>query len=130
MEDVRRSRRWSRRSAIRYGVGGLGAFGAVLLAACGSPAAPSPTSKPAGAADASKPAGGTAPAPTAAQAAAKPAGGAALTSDQVTITFMHHLAGDKEQAAYDQIYDAWNKQYPNIKIESMVVPDQERMPKA
>lgn len=43
---------------------------------------------------------------------------------------MHHLAGDKEQSAYDQTYEAWNKMHPNITIESMVVPDQERMPKA
>jgi len=74
----------TRRQLIRS-VAGFGALGAAsaLLAACGQPAPPAPTSAPTAApkpTEASKPAATTAPAPTAAAAAAPTSAAAATTA--------------------------------------------------
>ena len=89
----------------------------LVLAACGqtpaAPAAPPPSSgqakpadaKPAGAAPAANPAATTAP------AAAQPAAG--LTTEQVSLLFMGHVAGGaNEQKAYDDILGEWMKNHP------------------
>jgi len=131
MGQIDRPRAWSRRALLQYGAGGVGAL---LLAACGQnsaapaattkPAETKPTdAKPAGAAPAANPAATTAP------SAAQPAAG--LTTDQISLLFMGHVAGGQnEQKAYDDILGEWMKNHSNIKIEYQVVPDAERITKA
>src|SRR3954454_10482586 len=102
MERIERPRVWSRRSLLQYGAGGLGAL---LVAACGgSPAASPAPAKPAERKPAdAKPAESK---PAAPAAAAQPAGG--LTTANVTLQFMGHVAGGmNEQKAYDDILDEW-----------------------
>src|SRR6185369_11971881 len=109
--------------------------GALLVAACGGSAStPAPASGPAASkpaetkpAEAAKPAEGKPAAPAA--DAAKPAAG--LTTDNISLFFMGHVAGGmNEQKAYDQILDEWKKNHPNIPVEYQVVPDAERLTKA
>ena len=128
------SRVVSRRAILRAGA--LGALGSALLAACGQPAATTPppanTAPPA---SAPKPTAAAAAAPTTAAAvpttaaAAQPAAG--LTTEQISLLFMGHVAGGQnEQKAYDDILAEWQTLHPNIKVEYQVVPDAERITKA
>src|SRR6185503_12667672 len=136
MRQSSRPRVWSRRAVLRQGVGGLAVFGGLVLAACGqTPAAPAGEQKPgaSGPASAAKPAEPAKPAGAAptTQGAAKPADTAGLTTDQINLLFMGHVAGGaNEQKAYDDILGEWMKNHPNIKIEYQVVPDQDRITKA
>jgi multiple sugar transport system substrate-binding protein len=110
----------------------------IVLAACGQPAspaapaantgqAPGPTNAPANAA---KPTAAAAAPQSTPQAAAAQAG-AGLTTDQISLLFMGHVAGGQnEQKAYDDILAEWQNQHPNIKVEYQVVPDAERITKA
>lgn len=136
MEEITRPRAWSRRTLLKLGAG---TAGALLVAACGGSAStPAPASgaapakpaesKPADAA--AKPAADAKPGEAAKPAdAAKPAGG--LTTDNISLLFMGHVAGGmNEQKAYDDILAEWMKNHPNIKIEYQVVPDTERITKA
>jgi multiple sugar transport system substrate-binding protein len=124
----------SRRAILKTGMGG--AVATLVLAACGAPSpstspaatAPAAAPKPTAAANSAAPAGATA-APTTAQAAAPAAAG--LTTDQISLLFMGHVAGGQnEQKAYDDILAEWQQQHPNIKVEYQVVPDAERITKA
>jgi multiple sugar transport system substrate-binding protein len=128
---------FSRRAFLKAGTGGVVAT--IVLAACGAPTpstSPAATTAPQGAA-APKPtaaatsaAGAAATAPaSAAQAAVQT--GAGLTTEQISLLFMGHVAGGQnEQKAYDQILADWQQQHPNIKVEYQVVPDAERITKA
>jgi len=102
-----------------------------VLAACGqSPAAPATAPKAGGSegSGSGKPAGATS-APTTSGAAAQ--AGSGLTTEQVSLLFMGHVAGGaNEQRAYDQILDEWHQRYSNIKVEYQVVPDMDRITKA
>src|SRR5438067_179934 len=124
----------SRRTILRTAV--LGTLGSAFLAACGQPAAPAPsaantsqapaaTNPPAAAATqptatnapAAKPATAAAAPQSTSQAAAAQAG-AGLTTDQISLLFMGHVAGGQnEQKAYDDILAEWVQQHPNIKVE-------------
>src|SRR5262249_48704205 len=54
-----------------------------------------------------------------------------LTSEQISLLFMGHVAGGQnEQKVYDDILAEWEQQHPNIKVEYQVVPDAERITKA
>jgi multiple sugar transport system substrate-binding protein len=132
--NAAQSRVVSRRAILRAGA--LGALGSALLAACGQPAATTPppanTAPPA---SAPKPTAAAAAAPTTAAAvpttaaAAQPAAG--LTTEQISLLFMGHVAGGQnEQKAYDDILAEWQTLHPNIKVEYQVVPDAERITKA
>lgn len=126
---------FSRRAILRAGA--LGAVGSALLAACSQPAATTPppanTAPPASAPKPTAAAAAApttaAPAPTTVAAAGQPAAG--LTTEQISLLFMGHVAGGQnEQKAYDDIIGEWNKSHPNIKVEYQVVPDAERITKA
>src|SRR5215212_7610132 len=122
MGQIDRSHSVSRRALLKYAAGGAGAL---LVAACGSPT-PAATSAPAKPADAkpadSKPAAST-------QGASQPAAG--LTTANISLFFMGHVAGGmNEQKAYDDILGEWKQQHPNIPVEYQVVPDAERLTKA
>jgi multiple sugar transport system substrate-binding protein len=132
--NAAQSRVVSRRAILRAGA--LGALGSAFLAACGQPAATTPppanTAPPA---SAPKPTAAAAAAPTTAAAvpttaaAAQPAAG--LTTEQISLLFMGHVAGGQnEQKAYDDILAEWQTLHPNIKVEYQVVPDAERITKA
>jgi multiple sugar transport system substrate-binding protein len=132
--NAAQSRVVSRRAILRAGA--LGALGSALLAACGQPAATtSPPANTAPPASAPTPTAAAAAAPTTAAAvpttaaAAQPA--ADMTTDQISLLFMGHVAGGQnEQKAYDDILAEWQNQHPNIKVEYQVVPDAERITKA
>jgi ABC-type glycerol-3-phosphate transport system substrate-binding protein len=132
MEKIERPSAWSRRSLLKLGAG---AAGALLVAACGqstTTTAPAGGAAPAKPAE-SKPAADAKPAdskPAASTSgAAQPAGG--LTTANVTLQFMGHVAGGmNEQKAYDQILDEWKKNHPNLPVEYQVVPDADRVTKA
>jgi multiple sugar transport system substrate-binding protein len=127
MEQINRPRVWTRRSMLRHGAGGLAALGGLLLAACGQTPAAAPKGDAPKAGEPSKPAG----AATTAQGAAQPAARAGLTTEQINLLFMGHVAGgENEQRAYDLILENWHKQHPNIKVEYQVIPDQDRITKA
>src|SRR5580765_8552311 len=120
----------SRRVILKASVLGLGG---VLLAACGqpaSPAAPAANTQAPAPAGAAKPTTAAAAPQSTSQAAASQAG-AGLTTDQISLLFMGHVAGGQnEQKAYDDILAEWQNQHPNIKVEYQVVPDAERITKA
>lgn len=133
MVQIERPRAWSRRALLQFGAGGLGAL---LVAACGgspaaSPAPAKPATEPSKPADAkpaeSKPAAAAPAAST--PGAAQPAAG--LTTANISLFFMGHVAGGmNEQKAYDDILAEWKQKHPNIPVEYQVVPDAERLPKA
>ena len=130
------SRVFSRRLVLKTGV--FGTLSGVILAACGQPSAttapaantpqaPAATKPPAAAAQPTT--AGAAPQSTSQVAGAQ--AGAGLTTDQISLLFMGHVAGGQnEQKAYDDILGEWNTQHPNIKVEYQVVPDAERITKA
>jgi multiple sugar transport system substrate-binding protein len=118
----------SRRALLKTGM--LASAGSVILAACGqAPAAGNPTSAPQQASATSAPPQPAAAAPTTtAQAAAGAAAG--LTTDQISLLFMGHVAGgQREQKAYDDILGEWQQQHPNIKVDYQVIPDAQRITK-
>src|SRR4051812_43846826 len=119
MGQIERPRAWSRRALLKIGAGG---GGALLVAACGQSATtPAPASGPAASKPAeSKPADSKPAAST--SGASQPAGD--LTTANVTLQFMGHVAGGmNEQKAYDQILDEWKQKHPNLPVEYQVVPD-------
>jgi multiple sugar transport system substrate-binding protein len=126
MGQIERPRAWSRRALLKIGAG---VGGALLVAACGQSATtPAPASGPAASKPAeSKPADSKPAAST--SGASQPAGD--LTTANVTLQFMGHVAGGmNEQKAYDQILDEWKQKHPNLPVEYQVVPDADRVPKA
>jgi multiple sugar transport system substrate-binding protein len=136
MEEITRPRAWSRRTLLKLGAG---TAGALLVAACGGSAStPAPASgaapaKPAESKPAESKPADSKPAdakPAASSSdASKPAAG--LTTDNISLLFMGHVAGGmNEQKAYDDILGEWMKNHPNIKVEYQVVPDADRLTKA
>lgn len=54
-----------------------------------------------------------------------------LTTEEITLAFMGHVAGgDREEQAYQLTFDAWHEQHPNIRIEHQIVPDPDRIARA
>ena len=54
-----------------------------------------------------------------------------LTTEEITLAFMGHVAGgDREALAYEETFAAWHEQHPNIRIEHQIVPDPDRIARA
>lgn len=111
----------SRRTMLRFGVGGLGAL---VLAACGSaaptPAPANPTTAPSGAAP-TKPAESAKPAASTPAAGAKPSGGA----QSGKIVFMNGIGG------HGKLTEQWAKEYSDansgVTVEPQLIPSGQQM---